>query len=199
MQQLYIDDTRFAPVSDMLCDAPASASSALPQVWPGKGAARVVQVGLPMAPSSYKSWNLTKTDTATITARLAAMAKTLAEDGMGDAEILISVAAEKIKLEAECKQQKQQQSINRAQASKREIEPDVAPTDSRKPAAFRMLDTRPGDQDSSNLDYFAQVETARQLVINHPIFDKVIDELPLVITGSQLHLSGVQACCNILC
>jgi len=142
--------------------------------------------------SSYKSCNLTKADVATITVQLATLAKRLSEDGGSDADILVSVAAEKLRLEDACKQLKHQLSMTRTPKRVRESDITV-PVDLRKP-----MDVDPGDShyehlDSSNLDYFARVELAKQLVFGHPIFDNIIDELPLAITGSQSHLSGAQA------
>ena len=46
--------------------------------------------------------------------------------------------------------------------------------------------------DSSNLDYFARADAARQLICCNPVFNGIVDEMPLAITGVQAQLSGVQ-------
>ena len=101
-------------------------------------------------------------------------------------------AQAKLRLEDECKQLKNK--LNMTRTPKIEREPDVVPAGLRKPMDVDHRTSHYGDPVSLNVDYFARVETAKQVVFNHPIFDKIIDELPLVITGSQSHLSGVQAC-----
>jgi len=48
--------------------------------------------------------------------------------------------------------------------------------------------------DSSNLDYFARADAAKQLICGHPVFKGIVNEMPLLISGAQAQLCGVQDC-----
>ena len=147
-----------------------------------------------MGPRSWTAWHLTKKDIEAISQKLAALADNMSLAGGAQDFIREAVAKERAKLEEECKRSKASARL----VAKMEVEAahgkeNVPPAQASRESTGTGGDSEFGDGvDSSNVDYLARADTARQLILSHDVFKGIVDELPLAITGAQAQLSGVQ-------
>jgi len=139
---------------------------------------------------------LTKTDQSAIAAQLAELSATMSAAGGSKEYIQNALAAEEAKLSETCKKAK-----HNARAAKKEIPNDgnkenVLPATREPTADDDGRDSLFGENgaDLSNADYLARADDARQRILAHGVFKGILDELPLVITGSPAQRSGVQDC-----
>ena len=143
-----------------------------------------------MAPTSnWRSCNLVQKDRSAIDAQLATLSAAMSAASKSNEHIQAAVAEDRSKLGGLMKTAWATAKQDITTGDNKDNE-----TPSREPMADGCGNSQFGEHglDLSNVDYLARADDARQRILAHDVFKGILDELPLVITGSHTQRSGVQ-------